>query len=131
VRAQTTASEWLKGGRIASIEGVMIEEVADHAEGLARVASGELTAYFADRAILLGQLGASDSKDDLTVSVAQFTHEPYALAVPLGDQELRLALDRALSYLYRNGLIYKVYERHFGKPGAEAALFYTMTAMPE
>lgn len=131
VRANTTASEWLNDGPISKIDGVTVQTFSDHADGLEAVSSGQIAAYFADRAILAGQIRNSDHKADLLVSKTQFTHEPYALAIPKGDEELRLLLDKALSYLYRNGAIFKIYEAHFGKPSAEALLFYTMTALPD
>lgn len=131
VRANTTANEWLNDGALSKIEGVTVEPFADHADGLKAVSEGRIAAYFADRAILAGLVRKSDEKADLLLSSAQFTHEPYALALPRGDEELRLVLDRALSYLYRKGAIYLIYEKHFGKPNAQAAMFYTMTALPE
>jgi polar amino acid transport system substrate-binding protein len=131
VRANTTASEWLSDGPLAKIDSVKVQEVDDHAKGVAAVADGSMTAYFGDKAILMGVLRNSDKRDRLVVSQITFTKEPYALALPRGDEDLRLVIDRALSYLYRNGAIFQVYERHFGKLNAEAALFYNLVALPE
>jgi ABC-type amino acid transport substrate-binding protein len=131
VRADTTASEWLANGSLASIEGIKVQEVDDHAQGIDAVADGSMTAYFADKAILMGLLMNSDKRDNLEVSQVTFTNEPYALALPRGDEDLRLVIDRALSYLYRKGAIFQVYARHFGKPNAEAVLFYNLVALPE
>src|SRR5208337_1302603 len=40
--------------------------------------------------------------------------EPYALALPRGDSDFRLAVDRALSHIYRSGEIVAVFQRTFG-----------------
>ncbi|MEQ9125039.1 MAG: transporter substrate-binding domain-containing protein, partial [Alphaproteobacteria bacterium] len=131
VRANTTAAEWLSHGPLARLDAVTIREVGDHAAGLAAVAAGEMAAYFADKAILLGVLRQSPPAGGrLLVSEASFTREPYALALPRTDEDLRLMVDRALSRLYRDGSILKLYERHFGKPTGEVVLFYTMIALP-
>jgi ABC-type amino acid transport substrate-binding protein len=67
----------------------------------------------------------------LTISRNAFTHEPYALALPRGAEDFRLIVDRALSHLYRTGVILKLFERHFGRPSASVKLFYLMSALPE
>ncbi len=131
VRADTTASEWLANGPLAKIEGIKVQGVDDHAQGIDAVADGSMTTYFADKAILRGLLINSDKRDNLEVSQVTFTNEPYALALPRGDEDLRLVIDRALSYLYRKGAIFQVYARHFGKPNATAVLFYNLVALPE
>ncbi len=49
--------------------------------------------------------------------------EPYALALPRGDGDFRLAVDRALSHIYRSGEIAAIFKRTFGdaKPGPDLA----------
>jgi len=132
VRANTTAADWLSHGPLVKLDAVTIREVENHAAGLAAVASGEMAAYFADKAILLGVLRQTPpAGKPLVLSAASFTREPYALALPRSDEDLRLVVDRALSRLYRDGSILKLYERHFGKPSSEVLLFYTMIALPE
>ncbi len=131
VRAGTTAETWMQEGPLSKIEGVTVVPVDDHAAGIAAVAAGELDAYFGDRAILTAQRLASDKADDLLISRNTFTSEPYALALPRGDEELRLAIDRALSHIYRSGAIYQIFAKHFGKPGPEVVLFYSLVALPE
>lgn len=131
VRAGTTAETWIKEGPLPKIEGVTIVPFTDHAAGIAAVAANEIDAYFGDKAILIAQRMASDKAEELLVSRNAFTSEPYALALPHGDEELRLAVDRALSHIYRTGAIYQIFARHFGKPGPEVVLFYSAVALPE
>jgi ABC-type amino acid transport substrate-binding protein len=131
VRAGTTAEDWLIGGPLPKIEGVTVVPVEDHAAGLAAVAAGELDAYFGDKAILIAQRHASDKAEELLISRNTFTSEPYALAMPRDDEALRLAIDRALSHIYRSGAIYQVFSKHFGKVGPEVVFFYSVMALPE
>jgi ABC-type amino acid transport substrate-binding protein len=96
-----------------------------------RAGGGEIDVYFADQAILSGQVRSSGSAAGLAISQGIFTHEPYALALPRGDEDFRLIVDRALSHLYRTGAILNLFERHFGRPGPSVKLFYRMSALPE
>jgi len=131
VRGGTTAESWLNEGPLPKVEGVTIVPFTDHAAGIAAVAAGEIDAYFGDKAILIAQRKASDKAEELLISRNTFTSEPYALAMPRDDEDLRLAIDRALSYIYRTGAIYQIFAKHFGKVGPEAALFYSVVTLPE
>ena len=131
VRRDTTAESWLLEGPLKGIEGAQIVPIEIHDTGIERVLAGEIDVYFADQAILSGQVRTSRSAVELAISQRAFTHEPYALALPRGDEDFRLIIDRALSHLYRTGAILKLFERHFGPPDATVKLFYLMSALPE
>ena len=75
----------------------------DHTDGIERLASGEFAAYFGDGAILLYQLLQSPFRDRLRLSDKVLSFEPYALALPKGDEAFRLVADRALAKLSRTG----------------------------
>ena len=53
--------------------------------------------------------------DDLSV-------EPYAIALPRGDWELRLAVNTALAELYRSGGVLKIFDQWFGRIGLRPGL---------
>lgn len=131
VRAGTTAEDWLKTSPLAKVEGLKIIAAKDHRAGVGAVAAGTIDAYFGDQAILIGQRAAAQRSADLLLSRYTFTKEPYALALPRNDEDLRLIIDRALSYIYRTGAIYNVFARHFGEPSAEVLLFYSIVSLPE
>ncbi|MEM8793750.1 MAG: amino acid ABC transporter substrate-binding protein [Pseudomonadota bacterium] len=131
VRAGTTAAEWLAAAEVAQKTGEDIREVSDHADGIQMVADGKLDAYFADKAILIGNIVQAGTQDKLAVSRKSFTNEPYAIALPRGDEELRLAVDTALSRIYRSGKIFEIISRYFGKPSGEMVFFYSAVALPE
>lgn len=130
VRKGTTAEAWLGKSAIAAIEGVKIETVETHDQGMARLSAGTIDAYFADRAILAGLIRKRDL-GEFQFSRKSYTLEPYALAIPRGDEEFRLLIDRALSKLYRSGQILKVFEAHFGQPSPEVRFFYGSVSLPD
>ncbi len=131
VRAGTTAEEWLRANIAELAPEAEIVAVADHRDGLAEVAEGAVDAYFADRAILVGLVMGADNPDRFVVGERLFTVEPYALAIPRGDEDFRLAVDRTLSHLYRSKAFDEVLGRYFGKPRESTRLLYLAVSLPE
>jgi len=108
--------------------------VKSHPEGIRMLAAGEIAAYFGDRTIL--QFMQRDDKVAAGLLLANdyLTFEPYALAVPHGDDAFRLAVDTALSRLYRSGDIQPIFARTFGKnvkPSELVEALYLIASMPE
>ena len=134
VRAATTTEEALRN-TVRDL-GINVETVAveDHHDGLDKLLKNEISAYFADRAILFFLAAESGNADKLKLSKQQFTYEPYALALQRGDSDFRLTVDRALSRLYRSGKIVTVFAGAFGagaKPSGELRTLYRVSALPE
>lgn len=105
-----------------------------HEEGLALLDDGKVSAYFADRGILMFLAGQSKDPSKLLLADNYLTIEPYALALPRGDNEFRLAVDRALSEIYRSGKIAAIFTRTFGaktKPSQTLLTLYLVSALPE
>jgi len=60
--------------------------------------------------------------------------EPYALALRRGDEDFRLAVDRALSQIYRSGEIVKLFATSFGatvQPSQLLQGLYMTSALPQ
>ena len=51
-----------------------------------------------------------------------FSVEQYALALPRGDHQYRLAVNRVLARLYRTGSIQQIYDQWLGKLGPPSLL---------
>ena len=134
VRAGTTTEDALRNTvRDLSIT-VATVAVDDHKDGVAKLLNKEISAYFADRAILFFLMAGSGAPGDLFLSEQQFTYEPYALAMQKGDTDFRLAVDRALSRIYRSGGIATIFTSSFGAgatPTAELNALYRISALPE
>ncbi|HUC08929.1 MAG TPA: amino acid ABC transporter substrate-binding protein [Stellaceae bacterium] len=104
-----------------------------HEQGLAMLDDGKVSAYFADRAILMFLAQQSAAPRKLLLADNYLTVEPYALALPHGDEDFRLAVDRALSDIYRSGKIATVFTRTFGsqtKPSKTLLTLYLISALP-
>ncbi len=105
-----------------------------HEDGLKMLDEGAVAAYFADRAILAYLASKSGEADKLRLADNYFSLEPYALALPRGDSDFRLAVDRALSRIYKSGEIATVFANTFGaqmQPSDTLKTLYLISALPE
>lgn len=105
-----------------------------HADGLAMLDSGKVSAYFADRSILLVLLANSKSPQKLRLASEYLTLETYALALPRGDDDFRLEVDRALSHIYGSGEIVTILQNSFGanlQLGPVLQTVFTISGLPD
>jgi len=134
VLAGTTTEEELrtalKNGGIAA----EIVPVKSYEDGVAVLEDGKVSAFFAERAILAYLITTSKAPDRWLLSRNTLSIEPYALALPHGDENFRLAVDRALSEIYRSGEIAAIFRKAFGtevQPGAALQALYLITGLPQ
>ena len=133
VRGGTTTEEGLRNTlKELSVDATVVS-VKSHDDGLSKLQKGELSAYFADRAILLFLAAGSTTPDKLRVAADYYSYEPYALAVHRGDDKFRLLVDRTLSRLYRGGGIVRIFKNSFGnaEPSDVLKSLYLINALPE
>lgn len=133
-----TAGTTTEGALARTLERHGIEAqivpVATHEEGLAKLEAGEVAAYFGDQAILIFLRARSEHPEAVKLGKGQFTLEPYALGMPRGDDDFRLAVDRALSNLYRSGEAGRIFKSNFGANAVPSELLralYVINALPE
>lgn len=133
VRAGTTTADGLK--RALDEAGIKAEVVSitSHQAGRTALESGDIAAYFADRAILVMLALQADNPELLVVSRRFFSFEPYALALRHGDSDFRLMVDRALVRIYSSPGIANIYKAHFGNAGMSDLLraMYTLQRLQE
>jgi putrescine:ornithine antiporter len=108
-----------------------VAPVKDFAEGVQAVLDRKASVFFSDRSMLLDAAKRIDKAGDLTVLERRFTLAPLALGLRLGDEDGRLAVDRALSRAYATPEFRAVYARWFGEPDESAAAFFRAVALPE
>ena len=114
VRGGTTTEDGLRNTLKKLSGDATVGPGKSHDDGLSRLQKGDVSAYFADRAILLFLMAGSPSPDKLRVAADYYSFEPYALAMKRGDDKFRLEVDRALSRLYRTGGIVPIFRNSFG-----------------
>ena len=133
VRGGTTTEEGLRKTLAKLSVDAKVVPVKSHDEGLAKLQNGEVSAYFADRGILMYLMASSAKPEALRVSADYFSFEPYALALPRGDEEFRLEVDRTLSHLYRSGAIVPIFRNAFGnaEPSDVLRSLYLINGLPE
>ena len=78
--------------------------------------------FASDRIVLIGVVMTGKAKGTFKLLDEDFSIEPYALPLPRGDADFRLAVNRVLAGLYRSGGIDKIYNEWLGKLGPPSLL---------
>lgn len=127
----TTTDSALKNLPARGVNPIIVP-VTTHTEGIAALREKRIDAYATDRLILMGEaiLGQSGS---FVLADDYFSLETYGLMMRR-DADFRLAVNRALSKIYRSGEIKTVFQQTFGNriepsPLLEAA--FLLNALPE
>ncbi len=110
----TTTEEVLKTALAKLGIQAQIIPVRTHPDGVRSLSEEKIDAYFADRGILSYYLLGSQNPTSMKLSDQYYTFETYALALPRGDDKLRLLVDATLAELYRTERVKKIYARSFG-----------------
>jgi ABC-type amino acid transport substrate-binding protein len=111
-----------------------LTQVRDHAVGLAALESGAADAYASDRVLLVGLAATAKDPSRFALLDQYLSYEPYGLMFRRGDADFRLAVNRALTRLYRTPEIWEIYRRWFGALGRPTSLMvsmYLLQALPE
>lgn len=121
--------EMIKASRL----NARLLKVEDHDAALNALKQKNATAYAADRTVLIATALKDGSGHAFELSSQQFSYEPYALMMRR-DPDFRLAVDRALSRLYKSGEIVRILGRWFSDFGGlnETTLqTFQLFALPE
>lgn len=108
--------------------------VKTRVEGLQMLEERKVDGFASDRIVLIGLALAGKSKDLFKLLDEDFSIEPYAFALPRGDADFRLAVNRVLAGLYRSGNIDKIYAQWLGGLGPASLLLsaaYFIQALSE
>lgn len=127
----TTAESWAVDELSEFNVQARINAVANNEEGMDLVVKRKADAFVGDRAILLAAHGRSGAAKSLYVVTRRFTYESIAVAVPRGDEDFRLLVDRALSELYRSEKGEAIYKAHFGEVDEIAEKLFSTAALTE
>ncbi len=108
--------------------------VKSREEGLEQVESGAIDAFASDRVLLIALLGKSKDPAGLALLTEALSFEPYAIGLPRGDWQMRLAVNSALAQIYRGGAVREIFGRWFGalgRPGPLMETTFLFGALPE
>jgi polar amino acid transport system substrate-binding protein/glutamate/aspartate transport system substrate-binding protein len=133
LREGTTAEAALADGLAALAAGAEIVGFDSHQAGRDALMAGEIDGYFGDRSILIGLILTSGVPETFALSDDMLTIEKHALALPRGDADFRLAIDRALSGLYRSGAMDAMLRAAMPgvKPGLALQALFLIAPEPE
>jgi ABC-type amino acid transport substrate-binding protein len=123
IRSTTTFDVLQQTLRRRSMPAEMIS-VSTRAEGLELLRSGKVDGLASDRIALIGMVAQEPGTEVFRLLDDDISIEQYALALPRGDHEFRLAVNRVIARLYRTGAIMPIYDRWFGALGRPSMLLH-------
>jgi ABC-type amino acid transport substrate-binding protein len=116
VSAGTTTEKSLR--KLIADSGLPTEvvTVANHVEGVNLLIEGKVAMYAADRTVLIGLAVNAGRVAQLQLLEFMFSYEPYALMLRR-DADFRLAVNRILAEVFREGEMAGIYRKWFGQFG--------------
>jgi len=131
--ATTTEQRLLKALDRKHIKAELVN-IRDSEEGMAALDSGKADAYAGDRLVLIDQVGKSKDPGRYAMLKEMFSVDPYGFALPRGDADFRLAVNRALADVYRGVALEQIFVRWFGpdvQPSEVLQAIYLINAYPD
>ncbi|SCK23425.1 glutamate/aspartate transport system substrate-binding protein [Variovorax sp. HW608] len=128
----STTEKVLKGLSERGVVPVFVT-VQTHTDGIAAVRDGRADAYATDRLILVGEVLGGPAGSTLRLGDDYLSMETYSLMMRR-DPDMRLAVNRALSDIYRSGEIVNVFRQAFPPSAVPSPLIeavYVLNALPE
>lgn len=129
--AGTTSEGWLSEKMKTFQLAATAVPVSSYQQGIERVLDGSSAVLFGDMPRLMDAAARSDSSGNLFVLERYFTYEPLGLELRRGDEDFRLAVDRALSETYASQGFRAFFTTWFGPPDETTVTFFRQTALPE
>ena len=108
-----------------------VTAVKSYTDGLQVILDRKAIIFFADRSVLRAAVKASPSFDQLKIVERRLSLAPVAIALPRGNEDARLAVDRALSTIYRRPEFRALYTKWFGAPDADTVAFFRQAALSD
>jgi ABC-type amino acid transport substrate-binding protein len=109
-----------------------IVEFRDREEGVAAVARGTVDGFATDKSVLLSLAQAANARD-FTLLPEDLSFEPFAIMLPRGDPDFRLAINSGLARVFRSGEIIEIYSKYFSgvSPHIWLGAIFRFGALPE
>jgi polar amino acid transport system substrate-binding protein len=127
----TTSADLLKN-RLRKLQiTANITEVESYDAGLAALLDRSADVLVGDRPILVEAAQKSAQAADLEVIGRTFGNAPIALPLDRNDEDFRLAVDTALSKLYRSDRFGDIYRKWFGEPTEETLELFQAAALQD
>ena len=118
----TTTEKALRDALTRGLVAAEVVTIKTRDEGLELLRQGQVDGLASDRTTLIGVAVKGASGNAYKLLEEDFSIEQYALMMPRGDPDFRLAVNRVLARLYRSGDIRRVYDRWLGPLGPPSPL---------
>jgi glutamate/aspartate transport system substrate-binding protein len=118
----TTTERALREALTRALVNAEVVTVKARDEGLELLRQSQVDGFAADRTTLIGVVAKRAGGDIYKLLEEDFSIEQYALMLPRGDHDFRLAVNRGLARLYRSGDIRRIYDRSLGPLGPPSLL---------
>lgn len=103
-------------------------------EGIAVLEAGKADAFASDKILLLGLAGKFKDTTRYTLLEDNLSFEPYGIAMPRGESDLRLAVNRGLAGIFAGDDIVTIFRSAFGNeatPSPVLLVMYGLGSLPE
>lgn len=133
VIAKTTNQTALETAMKRHAVNATVVLVKNRDEGLAALEGGKADALVSDKLLLLGLGAKVKDATQYTLLEEDLSFEPYAIVLPRGDADFRLAINRALADIYRGNDIVDIFRSAFGagaEPTTMLMMVYGLGAFP-
>ncbi len=118
--------------KLIDAEIVLIE---DRNVGMNLLNAGEIDALASDQIVLIGQLIEARIPSKYSIISEIYSYEPYGFVVRRNDADFRLAVNKAIAQIYRNGEHAEIFYKWIGRIGISVppilAAMYQLNAIPE
>jgi glutamate/aspartate transport system substrate-binding protein len=118
----TTTEAALRQALTRALVAAEIVAIKTRDQGLELLNQGQVDGLASDRTTLIGVAVKGAAGNAYKLLEEDFSIEQYALMLPRGDPDLRLAVNRVLARLYRSGDIRRVYDKWLGPLGPPSPL---------
>jgi ABC-type amino acid transport substrate-binding protein len=109
--------------------------IEDRSVGMKLLNAGEIDALASDQIVLIGQVIEARDPSKYSIISEIYSYEPYGFVVRRNDADFRLAVNRALAKIYRNGEHGEIFYKWIGRIGISVppilGVMYQLGAIPE
>lgn len=133
VVAETTGERWLSERAKSLQVASHVVRLPDYREAMKQLVAGKVNVVFGDRVVMLGALQSLDPqmRSDVVILDRMFTYEVAGLALEYGDDDFRVAVDRALSQIYATPEFAGLYAKWCGEFNDRARTFFALNTLAE
>src|SRR5215510_1351489 len=112
---------------------ITVVPVKDRSEGISALESGAVDAFAGDKILLAA--AQYQKAQELVLLPDDLSIEPYAIVLPLGDWNFRLAVNAGLADMYRRSAVIPIYNKWLSNVGLEPGILldalFMLGALPE